>query len=208
MAKTQKVKLNYPKIIAALLIVIIIAGIGVIAVSKMVGNENNNPVGNSTVVSSSKEIYSIRSNATEYQKEVYEELKEALKSEDQQLIAEALVKNFVADFYTLSNKSIKNDVGGTQFWSTDARLTLRTKAIDTFYTNLELYVRDYGNENLPCIENVTITGSSLMDGDHIYAISAEWTYVENSVFDTSDFQNSAMFEVTNETGTSYIYKFY
>lgn len=208
MAKKTRVKLNYPKIIAAVLVFVLIVGLGGFAVVKLLGNNSENEVQTPTVNMTTDDAYSIRSNATDYQKELYDELKAALEQEDKLVISEALVKNFIADFYTLSNKTIKNDVGGTQFWHQDARLLLRTKAIDLFYNNLELYIRDYGSENLPTVANVTVLGSGMMEEENCYAVEVEWTYVENSVFDTSKFQKKAMFEVTDASGEFYIYRYY
>lgn len=208
MPKKKKTKLNYPRIIAAAIIVVALIGVLIFMLTRPSNSGSGGNSGSNQQVASSSDPYSIRSNATDYQKEIYKELQEALKGTSSQAIAEALAKNFVADFFTLSNKTIKNDVGGTQFWSSDARLTLRTKAIDTFYTNLELYIEDYGSENLPTVKEVTVLDSSSMDGYNLYAVSVTWTYESNSKFDTSEFQNSAMLEITNESGTSYIYNFY
>lgn len=208
MKKKKKTKLNYPRIIAAAIIVVALIGVLIFMLNRPSNSGSGDNSGSNQQVASSSDPYSIRSNATDYQKEIYQELQDALKSKNSQSIAEALAKNFVADFFTLSNKTIKNDVGGTQFWSTDARLTLRTKAIDTFYTNLELYIEDYGSENLPTVKEVTVLDSSSMDGYNLYAVSVTWTYESNSKFDTSEFQNSAMLEITNESGTSFIYNFY
>lgn len=204
--KKKKVKLNYPRIITAIIIVAVVIGVLLFILLKPGKSNADDPKNNQPQQTTSVGSYSIRSNATAYQKTLYDELKEAIKSKNDEAVAKSIAQNFVADFFTLSNKTIKNDVGGTQFWSEDARLTLRTKAIDTFYSNLELYIKDYGSKNLPIVKDVKVTGTNKMN-DYTYAVSLEWSY-EDTKFDTSEFQKTATVEITKESGTSYIYNFY
>jgi hypothetical protein len=206
MAKKKK-KNPFVLITVIVLIVAALAVTGVLLFMK----KDDPQVPNNTVQEpvSVNDPYSIRSNATDYQKELYEDLQNALESDDQQAVLENVAKNFVADFFTLSNKSIKNDIGGTQFWSSDARIVLRNKAIDTFYTNLELYIDDYGSENLPTVNSVIVEDFyQSLDDSNVYIVCVSWTYEENSVFDTSDFQKYAVISVTTLEETPYVFSIY
>ncbi|RRC93675.1 hypothetical protein EII25_01860 [Erysipelotrichaceae bacterium OH741_COT-311] len=159
-----------------------------------------------------KEYYAIRANATDYQKQLYEELKDVVKTKDWQKISESVAQNYVADFFTLTNKSIKNDIGGTQFWQTEARINLREKAINSYYKNLELYIKDFGKENLPEVTEVKVIGSTDMgldeDGYRIFYVDVEWTYKSGNGFSTKDFQTGAYVECIKKDDKIHIYKFY
>lgn len=110
------------------------------------------------------EVYELRMNATDYQIEQFDALMEAHEQFDAlgtdnalQAYASAIVRNFIADFFTLSNKSSRADVGGVQFISSDVADYFTTWAIDTFYLHLGRYIQAYGDEAMPTIEFTTIT---------------------------------------------------
>lgn len=210
MAKKQKVKLNYKNIIIAVIIVIILVFGGILAINLLGTSE-----GTGTPVieheTHSDLPYTIRSNATDYQKELYKEL-ETLYAEEAEPIAlaESIAKNFVADFFTLSNKTIKNDIGGAQFWCTDIRLEFREKAVDYFYQNLELYIHDFGAENLPTVTSITVNEieeKQINATDVVYHMTMSWTYDEVEGFPISKMQNTATVEVIEEDEELYMYYF-
>ena len=133
--------------------------------------------------------YSIRGNATDYQKELFNKLEEDyLTSPDSIEVAEDVAMSFVADFFTLSNKQIKNDVGGAQFFNEEYRINFREKAINSYYFALEQWIMDYGLQNLPTVEDITIIKSELGDSFETCSVSLTWIY-RNVTFDTSKLQN-------------------
>lgn len=210
MAKKQIVRLNYKNIVIAVALAAILVFGGILAVN-LLGNSDapETPVVEHEVREDFP--YTIRSNATDYQKELYEEL-EKLYSEDAEpiILAESIAKNFVADFFTLSNKTIKNDIGGAQFWCSEVRLQFREKAVDYFYQNLELYIHDFGAENLPTVTSVTasdIEEVQINATDVVYRMKLSWTYAEVEGFPISKMQNSATVEVVEEAEELYMYYF-
>lgn len=108
--------------------------------------------------------YELRMNATEYQIDLFEELMqahdqfEALGTDDAlEDYASAIVKNFVVDFFTLSNKESRADVGGVQFFSNDVADHFKNAAMDGFYLHLGRLTETFGSEAMPTIESITIT---------------------------------------------------
>ena len=107
--------------------------------------------------------YTLRRQATGYQIELFELLVHAHEQfyttgsdEDLENYASAIVRNFVADFFTLSNKNSRSDVGGLQFFSEDVIADFRNFAIDEFYLYLNQYVEMFGSESLPTVSSTTI----------------------------------------------------
>ena len=109
--------------------------------------------------------YTLRRNPTEYQLELFDllinahyQFGETGSDEDLKAYAAAIVQNFVADFFTLSNKNSRTDIGGLQFISEDILSNFRVSAIDEFYLYLNLYLQIFGSESLPTVESTTILG--------------------------------------------------
>ena len=176
--------------------------------------------------------YILRDNATDYQKEIFKELKEAVEGDPRAediAIAELVAKNYVADFYTFSNKQGQYDVGG-MYYIYDGEFTngdhykdnVYLKARDTYYKYLSKYMTDYGVENLPEVDNVTITKSEKTPWefsvnehvankqdengewydyreDHVYdayLVTCSWTYKETSM-DVSQFPKTINLLIIN-----------
>lgn len=170
-------------------------------------------------------VYDIPSNPTKYQKELYTQLSDALvgfeheaenNDEQEMEICQLLVKNFVADFYTWTNKSSNYNVGGSQFIFSDLYLTFQDQARRSFYNDLDGYIAQYGREKLIEVENVETTIAYAQDyvfnfkGYNAFYVEARWTYAGNDVIDTAKWQNSASFHVIYhpETGKWEIAQFW
>ncbi|MGL4372198.1 MAG: hypothetical protein ACRCS6_00355 [Turicibacter sp.] len=152
--------------------------------------------------------YTLRDSATDYQKEIYDELLTTHQAfekdwtpETEVDYATALIKNFVADFYTWSNKDGRNDVGGLQYVYPFYRNDFRAKAVDVFYLYLDHYIEEYGAEQLLTVTNVDVTGvdpnfvytmpdGTQMDATYVYV---QWTYETSSSLDVSKFPNETGF---------------
>ena len=114
--------------------------------------------------------YILRENATDLQKEYFKELKDAVESEnseeavDDTTIAGLIGKNFVADFYTWTNKQGQYDIGGLyyvfdgEFENGDSfKENVFLRARDGYYKYLSNYINDYGADKLLEVENVELT---------------------------------------------------
>lgn len=113
--------------------------------------------------------YILRDNATDVQKEYFAEMKKAYESENEEehvdnaTLAGIVAKNYVADFYTLTNKQGQFDVGGLYYVydgqfgdGTDFKDNVYLFARDGFYKYLNNYIEQYGSDKLLEVENVEI----------------------------------------------------
>lgn len=149
--------------------------------------------------------YHLRSNATDLQKELFAELKDELNKteKDDEKISILIAKNFVADFYTWTNKSGTTDVGGMFYVYSPNRRSILWQARKYMYQYLNTYIEQYGQENLLEVngfgEEPTVTkGSVEINGKTYttYEFTLKWTYKpSNSAFDTSYYATSSWFRV-------------
>lgn len=112
--------------------------------------------------------YVLRANATDYQKQLFAELKDAVEvsNADDKTLASLVSKNFIADFYTWTNKQGQYDVGG-MYYICDSKTedfkyneNFYIKARDSFYKYLSKYIKDYGAKNLIEVDNVNVISCS------------------------------------------------
>lgn len=154
--------------------------------------------------------YHLRAGATELQVDLFKELAAAVDAEekDDEAIARLVVENFVADFYTWTNKGGSYDVGGLYYVYSPQKLNIHTRAKDKFYKYVSHYMKEYGGDNLLEVETVEARGSKTNSGYDIngvnydsYYITCDWTYKQNDVFSTKDFETHGYFVVyKNENG--------
>lgn len=149
----------------------------------------------------SNEYYTIGNNPTDLQREYFQELTDALEAGDNQATAEAVVKSFIADYFTWTNKDGNYDVGGSQYVYSSMALSFIEQSRYQFYADLDIYISEYGRDNLLEVDSVTITVSSeyyANEGARMpyngYYIEATWTYKDCSL-DTSLFQQTGFFYV-------------
>jgi len=174
--------------------------------------------------------YTLVRNPTEYQLELFDLL---VNSQNQfydagsddylKAYTSAIVRNFIAEFFTLSNKNSRTDVGGLQFFSEDIVDNFRRLAIDDFYLYLNQYLAIFGNESLPTVASTEIldarfgtriiedddediaeiTPYSYLDYDYeeeiqgeevrTIIIDASWTYENSTLRYIDNFQTVARF---------------
>lgn len=103
--------------------------------------------------------YFIRSNATSYEKDLFEELKKILSNEniDEEEYAKVLSKLFVSDLFTLSNKNTSSDITSSQYVYEDYKEKFEIIVKDTIYSNIEVDLDGKRNQDLPTVKNVEIS---------------------------------------------------
>lgn len=163
------------------------------------------------------DYYSIRNNATDYQKELYAALKEAIETSPRNdLDVSALVaQNFVADFYTWTNKFRMNDVGGIQFIIESMQVNVYQSAQVNLYQDLYYYLNNGGLSGTLEVSDISVVSKEAIDffifddegaeeiydevtgryrdGDYHDAIEVvlNWSYVSTNSFDASVYDQSA-----------------
>lgn len=188
-----------------LLIAITIFGIIVFKDVKELININGNSETNTKYIIGNKD-YVLRDNATDYQFELFSELKDMLEVgegyTDLQIV-ESICKNYVADFYTWSNKFGQYDVGGLYYVYTPQKENIYIQARDGFYRYISDYIEKYKSENLLKVNLVEATASTIDDylieetGQEFktYKVKCTWNYEPNEIFSTSRYQSRAEFIV-------------
>ena len=175
-----------------------------------------NLLGGSTSMANSIDTmdYHLRANATEYQRSLFQELSDLCltdaENKDKAAIAASVVENYIADFYTWTNKAGSYDVGGLYYVYSPSKSNIYTAARSTFYRYLNNYINEYGSENLLEVapDSIVIEGTGESSDYEYngqtydsYYFHAYWSYVDHDGFDESDYETSENFLVIeNEDG--------
>jgi hypothetical protein len=202
-------QLKLATVILTLILLIIVGSL--IAYFSLNGNDDQS-------IDVTEEIsYTLKSNATDVQKVYFDELKLALlePTTEPDIIASLIVKNYIADFYTWTNKEGSYDVGGLQYVYAPNTLYVQTEAKSFFYKDLSYYMNQYGGENLLKVSSVNIKyvdkepNYVIEDSAYpSYYVAAEWTYEPNAVFSPEGFQTKAYFSVLVNNGQYQIYRYF
>lgn len=130
---------------------------------KLISNKNNtndNEVNNVVEKIDQMENYDyyLDENATDYYKQLYNELKEVLNSEElsEEEYAKVISKLFVTDLFTLDNKITSSDIGGLQFVYTDFKEDFINIAKTTLYSNVKSNIYGDRQQELPIVSNVQV----------------------------------------------------
>lgn len=167
--------------------------------------------------------YTIGNNPTEINKTYFDELTAAVdgsSDRDTVAISEALVKCFITEYYTWTNKDGNYDLGGMQYIYTNKQSDFEDYSRYNFYADLDLYLNRYKSSDLIQVKEVTISSSNAANDYTVtyagtddtgaettetatlpcVAVVANWTYEEGGALDTSSFQNTATFYVADNNG--------
>lgn len=103
--------------------------------------------------------YYIPSNTTEYEKTLFEELKNILSNEniDNDAYANTIAKLFISNLFTLNTKNSSSDITSSQYVYDDYEETFKIMVKDTIYANIELNLAGKRTQVLPIVTNVEIT---------------------------------------------------
>lgn len=167
----------------------------------------------------SNELYTLKGNPTDYEKSVFKELTAEIESDepDDRVIAGLVVKNFIADYYTWSNKSGGFDIGGRNYIFGMENLNFTQTSRRYYQYEMSKYLSNGIEANqLQTVNDITImfadhgTGYTYKDTNYSsYYVMANWTYAENEYIDTSVFPTYAEFTlVKTEEGRYEIVWFY
>lgn len=174
----------------------------------------------------SNDLYSIGNNPTDVNKKYFKELNQALKNPDDTAgIAQSVVKCFVTEYYTWTNKDGNYDIGGMQYIYKPKQSDFEKYTLNHFYSDMDLYLSQIGRDQLFQVKDVTVnsattaadytvqTQEAQTSGDEnteagavptqtLPCVDADvtWTYEDNSHIDVSQLQNHAVFHVVNDNG--------
>lgn len=215
MTKKQKGKMHlyFQYVIVSLVVGIVIF----VAIFYLNLSSFMSPTGDQVIYKN--DMYVLKGNPTKLQKDLFKELTIQLdkKIEFDFDAVELVVKNFVADYYTWSNKQGPYDIGGSEFVFSKENLNFKQNARRYFYSNMYSYINDQISiSDLIEVDSVeTNQADFAVEFDHYgtkylsYYVEANWTYKENEYIDTSAFPSSAAFTIIfSEDGRYEIVRFY
>lgn len=143
------------------LIAILIILVSIVGLSKLFLKEDkeSKPKIETKIISNIEKYgYTLDDRDTKYMKETFKELESVLNAEEinEEEYAKILSKLFIIDFYTLSNKINKYDVGSLEYILNDKQEMFKNKAMDTIYS--DIYDNTYKDrvQELPEITKVEI----------------------------------------------------
>lgn len=167
----------------------------------------------------SNEYYILRGKPTDLQKSLFKDLTKQieLKNEKDLDTVELVVKSFIADYFTWSNKMGPYDVGGMTF-------TFGLENSNFYFTTRRSYYQNMANfieqgletKDLVEVESIEMGDASFAAPYNYYGkeyeafyVEASWTYKENDKVDTSKFPNFGSFTVVlTEDNRFEIVRFY
>ena len=191
--KKRKMK-PIKKLLLLLIVVAIIIG-GFIGYQKFFKKDNTKKVKVVDSIKNDNVDYVVNENDTKLFKKTFEELKKVLnaKEVDNKKYAETISKLFVIDFFTLSNKTSKNDVGGVQFIFDGYKTTFVEYARDGIYK--QVLATDAGqiNNSLPTVKSVKVNSVEEVSPAGMFAtpfaedavgyeVRLSWTYENDDSF--------------------------
>lgn len=159
--------------------------------------------------------YTIGNNPTDFGKEVFEDLTKSLEDGDPLEISKNVVRCFISDYFTWTNKDGTYEVGGLQYVYGPQYTMFEVESRWTFYSDLDLYITQYGREKLLEVDSIEIIAA--LDGGYFtvegaslksYYIEATWTYKDSSALDVEEFQQVGFFTVVDHGGRYEIASFY
>ena len=179
-------------LILVILPFVILAGICGFIAFKSVKSMSDNAAGTSTEAykdSIDSMDYHLRSNATKLQTELFKELTKAVESGDKFEIAKLVAENYVADFYTWTNKDGTYDVGGMYYVYSPQKTTIYAQARNTYYKYVSFYINTFGSDKLLEVESVDAeVGDSAKAYEYngksytSYEVTCTWTYKNIETF--------------------------
>lgn len=211
MAKKKNKALNGYLLLAITVLSIIITllfGYNIVRISTKSGGGAGTTVDLGGSGSSMKnEFYTIGNNPTEINKESFKELTAAVKEEDPLNISEAVVRCFISEYFTWTNKDGNYEVGGVQYLYGPKYTAFAEEARWGFYKDLDLYITQFGRENLLEVDSIETPvvdyAADYVIGDQVlkaYYVEATWTYKPSSKINVDEFQKTGYFTVADNNG--------
>lgn len=176
--------INKIKRIIGIIICALIVVIGIYLVFVILPNKSKNIA--------PKEIEKIKFDYILYQrdnpiyKDIFNELKMELNNEniDYKKYAELISKLFIVDFYTLSNKTSKEDVGGVQFVKGEIKDNFILNSQNTIYKYIGISSEENPEVNNIELVNISEYNYKIEDKEYEgYEVKLKWEYKNDLGYD-------------------------
>lgn len=191
----MKLKKKAKRLIIIILLIIVLV-IGIIIVPKLIPKKTTKP--EIRVINKIEAYgYELRDNKSKKYQAEFKELSKILaeKEVDEELYVKKLSEMFITDFYSLSDKTSKTDVGGVDIVHPDTLANFLENAENTFYKYVESNVYNNRNQKLPEVDNITVDSLEAISysykdttDEKAYSVKVSWDYTSDEF---SDYQSSA-----------------
>ena len=156
--------------------------------------------------------YTIGNNPTEIAKSYFLELNDAITANDTTEIAKDVVKSFICQYYTWTNKDGNYDIGGMQYIYSPRKKDFERYTLYNFYKDMDLYITQLGRDHLIEVSEVMINSASAAEDYTVTSpteesvtlpsvtVDASWKYKSDTGMDINSIQVHAIFRVVNNNG--------
>lgn len=185
-----------PKRILISIITIIILVISAFVIYKMFFAKNE--VQETKILHTIKKYgYTLKDSKSDKYKKMFYELEKILKEDpvNEEKYVKKITQMFIYDFYSLSDKTAKTDVGGTDFIYSEILDNFLENAEDTYYKYVESDIYNQRKQKLPTVDKITIESCEETSfayneetDEKAYEVKVSWTYTDDSF---KDYQNEA-----------------
>lgn len=204
----MKLKKKAKKILIIVLILALVAVTGIFVYKTFFEKET---IKEAKVLKEIKEYgYVLKDNKSKKYQELFKELAKILEKEDvnYEEYASKLAEMFIVDFYSLSDKTAKTDVGGVDIVHPDILSNFLENAENTYYKYLESNIYNTRNQKLPevgeivinAVEKITYAYNDTVDESAI-KVNVSWTYTDESF---SDYQKQAVLTFVHDGKKLYL----
>lgn len=186
----MKLKKKAKRIILIVLVLVLVVLIGLFIYNKTSKKDSTKEV--KIVNEVDKYGYKLKENKPKTYKKMFEELKKILSEEDvnEEEYVKKISEMFIYDFYSLSDKTAKTDIGGVDFVYPSVLENFLLNAQNTYYKYVESNIYKNRNQSLPTvgeIEIVSVEKAPFAYGDknddNAYKVKVKWDYTD-SEFDS------------------------
>ena len=156
MKRKRKVK---KKVIILLVLILLLIALVVGVIMYTNSNKKTDSSSKKVVDEIPEYGYVLDNNKTKLYKNLFKKLAEVLGKDDVDYdeYAKLVSELAVSDFYTLDNKTSKNDIGGVQFIRNDNRENFVLEASETVYKYVEQNLDGKRNQELPIVSKIEVT---------------------------------------------------
>lgn len=161
--------------------------------------------------------YEQGNNPTELDDSLFQELTDALTANDPEAVSSAVMKCFVSEYFTWVNKDGNYDIGGMSYISPIRRDDFEKYTLNSFYSDMDLYLTQYGEDGLMQVSEVSVLSNTASDPFTVLVtpatdeeeaetqtfdsrtVQASWKYTSTGM-PTSDLMSEAVFTLINDNG--------
>ena len=186
----MKLKKKVKRIILIVLVVVLLILVGLFIYNKVSNKKSPKEV--KIVNEVEKYGYKLKENKPTKYKKMFEELKKILSEENvnEEDYVKKISEMFIYDFYSLSDKTAKTDVGGVDFVYPGVLENFLLNAQNTYYKYVESNIYKNRNQSLPTVGEIEVVSAektpfaySDKTDENAYKVKVKWDYTD-SEFDS------------------------